>query len=96
MTDRDGREVFSWHAALLSLRRSQVYFFLLLCRVRPGPFIFDKSLNTLADRNTTSGLYLYGSISPAIGEDAAVTVAASASGGNKLFVDVDFELRTKS
>ena len=42
--------------------------------------VLDESLNTLADQDTTSELYLYGSILPAMGRD----------GRNKLFVGTDF------
>ena len=96
---RDGHEIFSWQAALPSQRRSQVCFFLLLrpChRARPGSSVFDESLNNMADDNTSSKFYLYGSISPTVGGDGGDGSSGGVSGGRKQVIFRNFEPRTKS
>lgn len=60
--------------------------------LHPGLSIFEESLNILADDDRATGLYLYGSI------PRSLAAGGGSSGGgsrNELFVDIDFELRTK-
>ena len=62
---REGREVFLGKRRLIAQRRRQFCFFKLLL-LRPRPFVFRKSLNILSNHDRAAGLYLYGSISPAV------------------------------